>query len=151
MHSAGRSSVRQAAALGYGRSSSATNARSRRSASAGSVASSRVAQYFALISSCRPDRLGSLATTFLNLWTLCRPPDYADKAGPPNCDGAEKVGIILTVSVERSMAPSTWRRLLTIVYRTASLTKLSVFESIGLAGASLIMPINSAEFELERL
>ena len=40
-HSAGRSSVRQAAALGDGRSRSATKARNRRSASAGSVASSR--------------------------------------------------------------------------------------------------------------
>src|SRR5438128_3856805 len=61
MHRAGRSSARQAAALGYGRSSSATSSRSRRSASAGSVASSRAAQYAAFTWSCRPDRFGSLA------------------------------------------------------------------------------------------
>src|SRR5260221_690538 len=45
MHSAGRSSARQAAALGYCLSRSPMIMRSRCSASAGSVASSRAAQY----------------------------------------------------------------------------------------------------------
>src|SRR5262249_51611443 len=62
MHSAGRSSARHAAALGYSRSSVVTRWRSRGAASSGSVASLSAAQYAPLIRSWSSGRLGNLAT-----------------------------------------------------------------------------------------